>query len=384
MEQIYRRILFITPFCRPSVGGAETYLSEITDYLRSHHYHITILTYQPITSNIRGEPLEERKNLTIHRYSWIGFNLFHKFGPYPVLNFLYLTPYLFIRSLLFLLFHAREVDAIDAHGLSASFCARFLKVIFRKRTVATTLALYNLTQRPLFAKVVSSILRPLDKILAESEESKKELVAIGIPSEKIAIFSEWVDIDRFRPRDKSECKVQFGWQGKFIVLFVGRAIPIKGADTLIEVARKTGRPIHFVFVSTAGPQVTLLQRASREMENVIFVGNVDYQELHLYYNAADLFVIPSRYEEAVARVMPEAIASGTPVIGSKRGAIPGVLDPSVSIVCEPDVEELQRNIEYLFDHPRALQQLTGNCRDFAVRHFSSDNARVIADSYSSI
>lgn len=380
--QIKKRILFITPFCRPNVGGAETYLNEITEYLRKHSYFVYIITFQPITSNVRGEPLERRTNLEIHRYPWIGHNLFHKFESFPLIfNFLYLTPYLFMRSFLFMLRYRNNIDVIDTQGLNAAFVGKVLKKIFKKRTIMSIMSLYEFEKKPLLAKITCWVLSSANKIITESEKSKEEISGIGISENKIVSYVEWVDQDRFRPRSKEKCKRRLGWQEKFIILFVGRAIPIKGADTLIETAKKIDKNIYFAFVSDAGPQVKMLKKAARETENVIFVGGVEYKDLHWYYNATDIFVIPSRYEENVARTMIEAVCSGTPIVGSNQGAIPEVLDSSVAILVKPTVQNIQRSIEFLYDNPDELKKLTDNCRPYSLKYFSSENAKVIVNSY---
>ncbi len=382
MAEIKKRVLIVTASCRPNVGGAETYLEDLCRYLRTNGHFVYILTYQPITTRARGAGLERDENLEIHRFSWIGFNFFHKLERFPVIfNFLYLTPYLFLRSFLFMLTHKNRVDVIDAQGLNGAFIAKFLKLVFKKRAVMSTMALYSFKPGSFFARATRWILSSLDKVIAESEESKGEIMAIGVAEDKIAVFNHWVDQDRFKPRRKAECKVKLGWEGKFIVLFVGRAIPIKGAATLVEIARVVDPKIHFAFISDAGPLVEFLESAALVAENIIFVGGVDYPDLYLYYNAANIFVIPSQYEEGVARVMLEALSSGTPVIGSNRGAIPSVLDASVSILVEPNFDELKKAIEFLYTNPEELKKLTNNCRDYAVKHFNLDNARMIVDNY---
>jgi len=88
-------ILFITPFFRPSVGGAETYIDELCEYLRNKEYRVYVLTYQPIyVSQNKGANIEKLGNLEIKRYWWIGHDLFHRLETYPLLRFLYITPYL--------------------------------------------------------------------------------------------------------------------------------------------------------------------------------------------------------------------------------------------------------------------------------------------------
>ena len=110
-------VLLITPFFLPNIGGAETYAFELVEYLRSHSCFVNVLTYQPITTpNVRGERVEKRNNLVVHRFQWIGFNLFGKLEKYPFVNFLYLTPYLLVRSFLWMLFNSKKVDVIDEIG----------------------------------------------------------------------------------------------------------------------------------------------------------------------------------------------------------------------------------------------------------------------------
>lgn len=372
----------ITQAFRPSRGGAETYVDDLCEYLRRHGYFVYVLTYQPITMKIRGESVEKRSNLEVRRFSWIGGNLFHKFEKYPpMINFLYVTPYLLLRSLLFMLKHKNEVDVIHAQGLCTAFIAAFLKRIFKTKSVVSILAIHNFEEGTFFSNVVARIFSSLDKVLVEAEVSKREVVAIGVPESRVAIFMHWVDLNRFRPRDKKVCRAKLGLDAEFLVLFVGRAIPIKGAGTLLEVAKKVDKRIHFAFVSDAGPQVGLLREAARTEKNVIFVGGVDYENLHWYYDAADVFVMPSQYEEDVAKVVLEAISCGTPVIATNRGAIPSIVDPSVAIVLNPGVAEIKEAVEFLFYNRGELERLTSNCRPYALKRFSYDNIRVIMSSY---
>ena len=137
-------VLIITPFFLPNIGGAETYVHELCEYLRQHGCFVNVLTYQPITtSGVRGKSLETRDNMVVRRYQWIGFNLFHRLEKHPVLNFLYLTPYLLLRSFLWMLFHHKDVDVIDAQGLNSAVVAAVLKRLFRKKAVVSVMSLYS-------------------------------------------------------------------------------------------------------------------------------------------------------------------------------------------------------------------------------------------------
>ncbi len=382
IRKIKKTVLIVTPFAKPNIGGAETLLEDYTEYIRKHGYYVYLQTYQPITTeNVRGKPYEKVENMEIFRHSWPGYNLFFKLEKYPALNFFYLVPGLFLHSFFFMLRHHKEIEVIDAWGFSSTIIARLLKYIFKKKATMMVVSLYEFSRRPLYANLAYRVIKGMDHIVTESHKSKEEIAALGYPREMISPFNEWVDLKRFKPTDKNALKKKLGWEGKFMVLFVGRAIPIKGADILLKVAKKVSPKISFAFISGAGPQIELLQKEARENENIIFVGKIPYDQLHLYYQAADLFAIPSRYEENVARTMIEAIACGTPVVASNMGAIPQALDETVSVLIKPTAENFSREIQKLFDEPKRLAILRKNCWPYAKRHFSDKNAQAIADCY---
>lgn len=377
-----KRVLIITPFCKPNLGGAETLLEDFTEYARAHHYSIYIQTYQPITTpGVKGKAHEKKKNLEIFRHSWPGFNLFHKLEPYPGLNFFYLVPGLLFYSLLFMLKNHKKIEVVNPWGFASAVVARLLKVFFKKKTVLMVVSLYEFKKRPLYSKLIAWLIKDFDHITTESLKSKKEIAGLSFPKKRITAFNEWVNLNRFKPAERVTLKKKLGWQKKFIVLFVGRAIAIKGTDILLKAAQKVNPKINFAFVSGAGPQVNLLKKAAKKHKNITFVGPVPYQRLHLYYQAADLFSLPSRYQENVARTMLEAIACGSPVIASNMGAVPQALDKSVAVLIKPTVKNFAKEIEKLYNKPNNLARLQKNCRPYALKHFSVKNAQKIADCY---
>lgn len=377
-----KRVLIINPFCKPNIGGAETLLEDYFEYLRKHNCYVYVQTYQPITTeNVKGEPHEVKENLEIFRHWWIGHNLFHKFENYPVINFFYMVPCLFFHSFIFMLKNKDKIDVVDANGFAAATIAWVLKLFFHKKTVVTVDSLYEFDKKPIYGKAVYFFIKDFNHVITESYKSKEEIAALGVPKEKITPFREWVDLNRFKPADRKNLKKKLGWGEKFIVLFVGRAIPIKGADILLQAAKKVDKKISFAFISGAGPQIEMLKKTAEEEQNVIFVGRVPYDQLHQYYQAADLFSIPSRYEENVARTMIEAISCGTPVVASNRGAIAQALDEKVAVLIEPTVENFSREIGNLFKNKNLLKKMQKNCRPYALKNFSDKNAQEIANCY---
>ncbi|NOX97922.1 MAG: glycosyltransferase [Nitrospirae bacterium] len=376
-------ILIISPFFRPNIGGVETYLDDLCEYLRNHGYMVYVLTYQPLTTKVKGKKYEKEENLEIRRVSWFGCNLFHKLEPYPLLEFLYLTPFLLVYIFFFLVRNHRKIKVIHAQGLSAAFIAKFLAKFFKKRSVMSTCAVYNLQQRDLFAKMVGWVLSGFDKILPLADFSKQELIYVGLPEHKMNTYYLWVNQEIYKPGDKKESKESVGLRGKFIVLFIGRLIKMKGVEILIEVAGQVNKKINFVFIGDDGPLLNVIETAAAQSENIVLVKGLRGRQLIPYYQAADILVIPSQYEEAFGKVIIEALSCGTPVIGADKGAIPDILDVSVGRVIAPTTENIKREVEYFYCHPDVLSQLTVNCRPYAEKYFGEKNAEIIAESYCS-
>ncbi len=378
-----KKILLLTPFFSPNVGGVETHFDDLCEYLCKKNHKVFVITYQPLTTKTSGKKLEKRENIEIHRIKWFGYNWFNKLESYPILEWLYLSPGIFIHSFLFLLKNRKRIDVIHTQGYIASLVGKILALFFKVRTVASIHTVYDLDKKPLLGKIFSWILGSFDKILVVSEGARRELLPYGLDQKKIEIFTYWANQDKFRPLDKEMCKKKVGWQNKFVVLFVGRLIKIKGAHVLIEAAKKINKDINFAFIVTGTRKDFLEIVGQRKLEaNIIYVGKVDYSILNLYYTAADILAVPSQYNEGFARVNLEAMLCGTPVIASNKGCLPEIINSKVGeLVDPPTADEFAKRINYWHANYEKLRELSNNCQGYARKRFSEDNAKLIEKSY---
>lgn len=372
-------ILIITPFFWPNVGGVETHLNDLCRYLVRRKFQVQVLTYLPITTSAKAKKIESKKNFEIRRYWWPGFNIFHKLEKLPALfNFLYLTPGILFQSILFTRNNYKEIQTIHSQGLVAGFVGLILKKLFGCRLVISTHAVYGFSNT-FFSKVSFWVFNGADRVLTLSEASRKELIRMGIDPIKINVYVHWVDQKRFRPLGKVKCKNQLGWKNKFVVLFVGRLIKIKGTGLLVEIARQEPR-MTFVFAG-AGPEAKTLKQEAKKNKNIKFVGKIDNRRLPLFYSAADVYVIPSQYEEGFGRVIIEALSCGTPVVGSNRGGIKEAISSEVGILVPSTTESFSQVLKELYTNRQKLKKLTKNCRSYALAKFSDRNGKLITDSY---
>lgn len=376
----------ICPFAEPNLGGVESHLEKLIKFLIKNNCFVYLLTYQPLTTNIKAPKKEIHPDLIIERISWFGQGWFQQLEKYFPLSFAYLFPGLFIKSLFFYFQNWKKIDCLHAHGLTAAMIARILSQIHKKRIVISTHAVYNFGFRRPLGKIIYWLLRSFDQVLAVGEVSRQELIEIGLSPQKVKVHPNWVETAIFRPRNKIEVKEELGFGPGPLVLFVGRLIKKKGVHLPLSASKNFGK-INFVFVG-AGPEEGKVKKNAQTRKNVIFLGRLLQQDkeelakLLALYKAADLFVSLPNYEEGFAAVYLEAIASGTPVLASNKGCLPYFLKPSVSVLIKPNLIELKRELKRLFyENKEKLVEMTKNCRPYALKNFSEKNAKIILDSY---
>jgi glycosyltransferase involved in cell wall biosynthesis len=383
MKITKKRILHITPFFSPNIGGVETHLSDLTFKLDRAGYKNIVLTYSPITTpNVLWKSSEHfGKDSYIRRFSWIGLNLFHHLEKYPLINFFYITPYLLFRSIFWLFLHRPKVIVIHSHGINGAIIGAILKKIFKfPRHIVSIYSSYdNVPLNNFSSRFMVFVLNSADKVLTQSQQSVKQLTSIGVKSDKIDLYRHWINLKQFRPMNKDKLRRNFGVENKFSVIFVGRMIPQKGAVLLAKVATQLSK-INFLFVGQ-GPDFSALKELSNTYKNIKLFGDVPYDKLHLYYNLADIFCIPTLYSEGWGRVIMEALACGLPVLASNRGAIPEVVDQSVAIIIEPTPKNLENSIKKFYEDPELFQKLKNNSIKYSHSKFSPKSIRLITRYY---
>ena len=375
-------ILILTPFFSPNIGGVETHLNDLVTALDKKGYRIFVQTYSPITTkNTKWKKREFRGNfIKITRYPWFGENLFHKLENYPILDFLYLTPYLLIRSFFFMLSNARNIDVIHAQGLNAGMIGVILKTIFQKRFLISLHAIYsNIDCHGLSSLIARVIINRADVTLGMSKAVNNQFDQTGIKLRNIEKYRYWVNLNLFKPSNLKESRNKVGIDDRFTVLFVGRLIPVKGIKLLVEIAQELDQ-IQFVFIG-GGPLEFFLKDVSDQNSNIKFLGQVQNIHLPYYYSSADIFCIPSQYEEGLGRVVMESVACGTPVVGSNRGGISEALGETVSILVKPTHNNLKNAIKTLYTDKEKLKTLKNNCRDYAIMNYSEQNLDLITKHY---
>jgi D-inositol-3-phosphate glycosyltransferase len=175
-----------------------------------------------------------------------------------------------------------------------------------------------------------AVAKSADRIVVASDHERHLLTSLYAASDdRIAVVPCGVDLDLFSPMDKEFARRRLGLRKtERIILFVGRIEPLKGIDILIGAAAQLHDDENFAVLIVGGDaraesQIEALRSQAAALgvdHHISFVGSVEHDKLPLYYNAADVCVVPSYYE-SFGLVAVESMACGTPVVASRVGGL---------------------------------------------------------------
>ncbi|MFA5187860.1 MAG: glycosyltransferase family 4 protein [Patescibacteria group bacterium] len=183
-------------------------------------------------------------------------------------------------------------------------------------------------------KIEINNLKIANKIVVLSEFSKKIILEIlpQIDKQKIKIIPGGVDLGLFTaPKDKNFLKTELNLPlNKLVILTVRRLVGRTGVDNLIAAVSQLKKvyPDFVLLIIGSGFLAAKLKTMVAELNlqaNVKFLGFIKENDLVKYYQAADLFVLPTLAYEGFGLATLEALACGTPVLGTPVGATPEIL-----------------------------------------------------------
>ncbi|WP_053215692.1 glycosyltransferase family 4 protein [Niallia circulans] len=219
--------------------------------------------------------------------------------------------------------------------------------------------------------LVSYSAKKAKQIHTVSEYSKKEISeTYNIDPEKIKVIPNGVNLNKFNNINKSEAKeyiyTKFGI--KDYILTVGRIEPRKNHTTLINAyailkqKEKNAPPLVIVGKRDFGYDDIYTQVRQLDLLNdIVFLEEVDDNDLPLVYKSALVFVYPS-FAEGFGIPPLEAMASGVPVISSNTTAIPEVIEEAGLLVNPFSTEEISNQLEKLLTNRDLYEQLVSKSR----------------------
>nr|WP_207791389.1 glycosyltransferase [Sphingosinicella soli] len=179
--------------------------------------------------------------------------------------------------------------------------------------------------KPAARRMMVEAARAADGLLAVSESLKADMAAMGIPPEKIRVHRTGIELDRFRPVERTPAKAALGVSGP-LLLAVGNLVALKRFDLVIGAAEAL--PETTLLIAGEGRERRKLEAMIAERglsQRVKLLGGVHHTDMPALMAAADVFVHAAS-SEGLANVWVEALASGTPVVTANVGAAAEVID----------------------------------------------------------
>jgi D-inositol-3-phosphate glycosyltransferase len=392
MNNLSQTIAFISEHASPladlggvDTGGQNVYVAQLTTFLANTH-HIDIYT--------RWE------NAALPQViNWkSGIRIIHiKAGPQSIIPKEELLPYMNefrINMLAFMRAENVSYDLIHANFFMSGLVAAQIKAKLRIPFVITFHALghvlkfyqgnnYKFPAERL--QIETDVVKAADAIIAECPQDKDDLINYYNASPaKISIIPCGFSADEFYPVGKKRAREILDIpQNEWVLLQLGRMVPRKGIDNVVKALshlKRIGKRAYLIIVGGEQdnglpcPEQNRLIKIARKAgvsDWVNFAGRKSREQLKYYYSAADVFITTPWYEPFGITPL-EAMACGTPVIGSNVGGIKySVLDGKTGALVPPhDPGLLAIKIAELTGNRAKLKKMGNQALNRVKRYFT--------------
>ena len=364
------RYLVITEKFPPRKGGSNTTFDAVYRRLGDRTTHI-VANAQPGDREFDAGHPNTVHRLNLDRQRWIRPE---SLGIYAKLLYMSLR---LTFSHRFDAVHAGRVLSEGLVGLLVARLRRLPLVIWAHGEEITS------WRQPLKFRVMAFTFRHADRILANSEFTRDELLKLGVTPEKVEVIYPGVDVNIFRPGlPMEDLRASLGLvAAQHLILSVGRLTRRKSFDQVVRALARLveeGFDVHYAIVGIGEDESYLRQLAVETgvSERVHLLGHVPMEDLPRWYCAADLFAMPNRTvnndTEGFGKVYIEAAACGRPSIaGLVGGTGAAVLDGITGLrVDGASLEEVTNALRRLLSDSTLANRLGKKGRRRAVEMFS--------------
>lgn len=349
--------------CYPTHGGSGVVATELGIGLAKRGHEVHFFSYSP-PFRLRGF----QQNVYYHEVDVSAYPLF-KYPPYA----------LSLASKLAYVTREHGLEILHAHyaiphAASAQHARQMLRSAYPK--IITTLHGTDITlvgKDESFFETVKFAIEESDGVTAVSNYLRdRTLKEFGIEREIRTIYN-FVDHNRFK-RDASACdKFRYAPNNEKLLVHTSNFRPVKRVSDTVRILAKVREavPVKLLLIGE-GPDRQAAHQLAVELgmhNHVLFLGMQDYIENILA--CADLFLLPSE-EESFGLAGLEAMSCGCPVIASKVGGIPEVVDDGVNGYLVPlgNVEAMAAHAVKLLTDDAKMASFRKSAREKAIETFN--------------
>ncbi len=260
-------------------------------------------------------------------------------------------------------------DIIHVNHLSViAWVARYIFSLTGTRYIITThgSCLSNSLENKAQISLTEDSLRQAKAVTMVSKDAKdrffdvfdKKLVRLS------RIIPAGIDLSHFPKKIKtSHIEEKYKLNGKKVVLFAGRLSPEKGIEYIVNAANKIKGD---VFIAGEGPKKKELEEIikKKRLTNVHLLGYLLPEDLLPFYHRADVCISPSVVAESFGLVVVEAMAMGTPVITTDKGALSFLVkDGKNGLIVKPrNSGDIAKKCNRLLENEKLSKKLAENAR----------------------
>ncbi|MFW6131031.1 MAG: glycosyltransferase family 4 protein [Candidatus Aminicenantaceae bacterium] len=384
-------ILFISDVSiKEVIGGAERVLYEQTTRLAERANNVCIIT-RKLPFHMKNQ--EQIKNVKEFRYQVNRKN-----------NFSFLLSSLIKSIKLFSRLNKEyNFDIINFHQPFSALGINLTKKSRLSKKIYTCLSLSfkefevrNPAPNKIIPRITHKINSYLRRIIEKFSISKSDLIIVlseftkhsliekyGIKPEKIHKIPGGVDLDTFKyVDDKKNVRQRLGLPSEIFLTFTVRnLVPRMGLENLICAMKKiksSCQDIHLI-IGGEGPLklklINLIKSLNLE-KNIELTGFIPHKKLPLFYQASDFFILPTKCMEGFGLVTIEAMACGTPVLGTPVGGTKEILNGFDSSFLFEDIspqsitELILQKYKYYKKNPDMYKKLSQRSRKYVENNYS--------------
>lgn len=242
--------------------------------------------------------------------------------------------------------------------------------------------------------VLRNVYGSVDFALSVGTRNTEYFRHYGLKSEQIVLVPHAIDNARFSADEAraveaaAALRIRAGFnEGDTVLLFAGKFEAKKCPDRLVRAFQAVSEDrtdLRLLLVGN-GPLEDALKSAAENDPRIAFMPFQNQLEMPFVYRAGDVTVLPSAYNETWGLCLNESMASGRPIVASRRAGASRdlIVEQVTGFACEPDEESLLSCLQTLPSRP-SLLKMGEHCRRFIAKWSFDVIVRRIVDLLSSI
>lgn len=363
-------ILVITELYLPTKGGTAVWFDQVYRRLGGKEIHVVTADVPGAAEHDAAHPNSVHR-LSLRRHWWLRPESLAMYARF------------FFKSLQLVLrhrFQSVHAGRVLPEGWVAWLVARIARVpvvVYAHGEEITT------WRQPGKFRVMRFVYRHADRVVANSEFTRDELLKLGVAPERIVLIYPGVDVERFRPGlPCDDLRAAIGLsRGQRLILSVGRLSRRKGFDQAIRALadlRRRGIDAHYAIIGI-GEDWDYLHAVAKECgvePFVHFLGHVPMDDLPRWYNACEVFAMPNREidgdTEGFGMVFIEAAACGKAALAGDAGGTGAAVVDGVTGLRVPgeQLESVTSGLATLLDDAAGAGSIAQNAMQRARGEFS--------------